>query len=143
MRNMRELHHRWPQLYGQPKIDKLGAPIHPVVSFYNTPLSALHKVLAHYLKDTNDFKQHLNTTGHPNFPYHTSLDIKSLYTSCDMKKSLSTTILHFQCKTNNISFTPAYLLPLSNLLYPCLDNSYFEFNGQFYSQDTRGTMGLP
>ena len=39
MRNMRQLHPRWPQLYGQPKIHKLGAPIRPVVSFYNTPLS--------------------------------------------------------------------------------------------------------
>ena len=37
MRNMRQLHPRWPQLYGQPKIHKLGAPIRPVVSFYNTP----------------------------------------------------------------------------------------------------------
>ena len=98
MRNMRQLHPRWSQLYGQPKIHKLGAPVRPAVFFYNTPLSALHKVLAHYLKplanssirlkETNDFKQHLNTTGHPNFPYHTSMDIKSLYTSCDMKKSI-------------------------------------------------------
>ena len=145
MRNMRQLHPRWPQLYGQPKIHKLGAPIHPVVSFYNTPLSALHKVLAHYLKplanssirlkDTNDFKQHLNTTEDPNFPYHTSLDIKSLYTSCDMKKSLSTTILHFQDKPHllppNISAST-----IQSLQSFCLDNSYFEFNGQFYSQDT-------
>ena len=128
------------------------SPIRPVVSFYNTPLSALHKVLAHYLKplanssirlkDTNDFKQHLNTTGHPNFPYHTSLDIKSLYTSCDMKKSLSTTILHFQDKPNllppNISAST-----IQSLISFCLDNSYFEFNGQFYSQDTGGTMGSP
>ena len=80
----------------------LGASIRPVVSFYNTPLSALHKVLAHYLKTfanssirlKDNFKQHLNTTGHTNFPCHTFLDIKSL-----------------------------------------------EFNGQFYSQDTGGTMG--
>ena len=50
MRNMRQLHARWPQSYGQPMIHKLGAPIRPVVSFYNTPLSALHKVLALYLK---------------------------------------------------------------------------------------------
>ena len=41
---MRQLHPRWPQLYGQPKIHKLGAPIRPFVSFYNTPFSALHKV---------------------------------------------------------------------------------------------------
>ena len=137
---------------GQPKIHKLGAPIRPVVSFYNTPLSALHKILAHYLKplanssirlkDTNDFKQHLKTTGHPNFPYHTSLDIKSLYTSCNMKKSLSTTILHFQDKPHllppNISAST-----IQSLISFRLDNSYFEFNGQFYSQDTGGTMGSP
>jgi hypothetical protein len=53
-------------LYGQPKIHKPGAPIRPIVSFYNTPLSALHKVLAHYLKplssnvirlkNSNDYK---------------------------------------------------------------------------------------
>ena len=82
------------------------------------------------------------TTGHPNFPYHTSLDIKSLYTSCDMKKSLSTTILHFQDKPNllppNISAST-----IQSLISFCLDNSYFEFNGQFYSQDTGGTMGSP
>ena len=122
--------------FGQPKIHKLGAPIRPVVSFYKTPLSALHKVLAHYLKplanssirlkDTNDFKQHLNTTGHPNFPYHTSLDIKSLYTSCDNKKSLSTTILHFQDKPHllppNISAST-----IQSSISVCLDNSYFEF----------------
>ena len=35
---MRNLHPRWPQLYGQPKIHKPGAPIRPVVSFYNTGL---------------------------------------------------------------------------------------------------------
>ena len=120
----RQLHPRWPQLYGQPKIHKLGAPIHPVVSFYNTPLSALHKFIAHYLKplanssirlrDTNDFKQHLNTTGHPYFSYHTSLDINSLYTSCNMKKSLSTTILHFQDKPHLLP--PTFLLPQSNPL---------------------------
>ena len=145
---MRQLHPRWPQLYGQPNIHKLGAPIRPVVSFYNTPLSAHHKVLAHYLKplanssirlkDTNNFKQHLNTTGHPNFPYHTSLDIKSLYTSCDIKKSL----LHFQDKPHllppNISAST-----IQSLISFCLDNSYLEFNGQFYSQDTGGTMGSP
>ena len=136
MTNMRQLH---PQLYAQPKIHKLGAPIRPVVSFYNTPLSALHKVIAHFLKplalanssirlkDTNDFKQHLNTTGHPNFSYHTSLDIKSLYTSCDIKKSLSTTILHFQEKPHllspNISASTIHSLYISVSTTPTLNST--------------------
>ena len=59
-----------------------------------------------------------------------------------MKKSLSTTILHFQDK-------PHLLLPnisASTIQFRisfCLDNSFFEFNGQFYSKDTGGTMGSP
>ena len=59
-----------------------------------------------------------------------------------MKKSLSTTILHFQDKPHllppNISTST-----IQSLIPFCLDNSYFEFNGQFYSQDTGGTMGSP
>ena len=70
------------------------------------------------------------------------LDIKSLYTSCNMMKSLFTTILHFQDKPHilppNISAST-----IQSLISICLDNSYFEFNGQFYSQVTGGTMGSP
>ena len=75
---MRHLYPRWPQyLYGQPKIQKTGAHIRPVVSFYNTPLQALHKALAHYLKplaqnplqlkgpDSSDFKQRMDSSLNP------------------------------------------------------------------------------
>ena len=94
---MRVLHPRQPQLYGQPKIHKPGAPIRPIVSFYNTTLSALHKVLAHYLKplsrnpirlkNSNDYKQHLDATNNPAYPYHASLDVKSLYSACNMREA--------------------------------------------------------
>ena len=46
----RNLHPRPPQLYGLPKIHKPNTPIRPIVSFYNTPLIALHKTLAHYIQ---------------------------------------------------------------------------------------------
>ena len=93
---MRVLHPRYPQLYGQPKIHKPDAPIRPIVSFYNTPLSALHKVLAHYLKpltqnsfrlrDSVHCKQLLSEPPFNNatYPYLASLDVKALYTNCDM-----------------------------------------------------------
>ena len=64
-------------------------------------ISPLPQILSQKLnpaQDTNEFKQHLNTTGHPNFPYHTSLDINFLYTYSNMKKSLTTTTLHFEDK---------------------------------------------
>ena len=41
---------RRPQLYGPPKIHKPGNPIRPIVSFYNTPFSSLHKQLSIILK---------------------------------------------------------------------------------------------
>ena len=55
--------------------------------------------------------------------YFCSLDIKSLYTSCNMK--------HAQriVKTKLISF--------------CLDNSYFEYNNKFFAQNSGGPMGSP
>ena len=41
---------RRPQLYRLPKIHKPGNPIRPIVSFYNTPLSSLHKQLSNIIK---------------------------------------------------------------------------------------------
>ena len=149
---MRNLHPRWPQLYGQPKIHKPGAPIRPVVSFYNTPLQALHKVLATYLKplaqnplrlkDSSDFKQRLDSSLNPSFYYHSSLDVKSLYTSCDMRLATRTAITTFE---QNPHLLPSNLTSstLGTLITFCLDNSYLEFNGSFYSQDEGGTMGSP
>ncbi|KAL5254022.1 hypothetical protein ACHWQZ_G013701 [Mnemiopsis leidyi] len=149
---MRNLHPRWPQLYGQPKIHKQGAPIRPVVSFYNTPLQALHKVLATYLKplaqnplrlkDSSDFKQRLESSLDPSFPYHCSLNVQALYTSCDMRLATKTAITSFE---QNPGLLPSNLTSttLGTLITFCLDNSYLEFNGCFYSQDVGGTTGSP
>ena len=46
----RVLHPRSPQIYGLPKIHKPGNPLRPIVSFYDTPLSALHKQLSNILQ---------------------------------------------------------------------------------------------
>ncbi|XP_063684382.1 uncharacterized protein LOC134818673 [Bolinopsis microptera] len=149
---MRNLHPRWPQLYGQPKIHKPGAPIRPVVSFYNTPLQALHKVLASFLKplaqnplrlkDSSDFKHRFDSSLNPSFHYHASLDVQSLYTSCDMRLALKTVISSFE---QNPSRLPSNVTTttIGSLINFCLDNSYLEFNGSFYSQDEGGTMGSP
>ena len=93
---------RRPQLYGLPKIHKPGNPIRPIVSFYNTPLSSLHKQLSIILKpltisllrlkDSSDFVKHLNSSSDPNYSYYCSLDVKSLYTSCDMRLAAKTVL---------------------------------------------------
>jgi len=124
------------------------------VSFYNTPLSALHKVLADWLKplaanafklrDSAHCKQRLSepSFNDPAHPYLASLDVKALYTNCDMTKATDTAIAQFNEDPN--------LLPsgisadtMHQLLTFCLDNSYFEFNNTHYSQDSGGTMGSP
>ncbi len=150
--SMRVLHPRYPQLYGQPKIHKPDAPIRPIVAFYNTPLSALHKVLSHYLKplaqsplrlkDSTDFKNHLHSTTTPSYPYHASLDVKALYTNCDMRAATATAIATFRRKPDLL---PSNMTAetVGSLITFCLDNSYFEFNGDFYKQNTGGTMGSP
>ena len=152
LNKMRNLHPRWPQLYGQPNIHKPGAPIRPVVSFYNTPLQALHKVLATVLKplaqnplrlkDSSDFKHRFDSSLNPSYSYHSSLDVQSLYTSCDMRLALKTVITSFE---QNPTLLPSNLttVTIASLINFCLDNSYLEFNGSFYSQDEGGTMGSP
>ncbi|KAL5257225.1 hypothetical protein ACHWQZ_G012236 [Mnemiopsis leidyi] len=149
---MRDLRPRWPQLYGQPRIHKPGAPIRRVVSFYNTPLHALHKVLATYLKPlaqhplclkySSDFKQRLESSLNPTFPYHCSLDVQALYTSCDMHLATGTAITSFE---QNPGLIPSNLTStnLGTLITFSLDNSYLELNGCFYFQDESGTNGYP
>ena len=149
---MRVLYPRYPQLYGLPKIHKTGAPIRPIVSFYNTPLSALHKVLSTFLKpltnsclrlkDSTALMQHLDTTYSPTHPYHASLDVVSLYTSCDMRAARDIAIDKFNVDPSllpdNISVNT-----ISSLINFCLDNSYFEYDNTFYSQNSGGPMGSP
>ncbi|XP_063687779.1 uncharacterized protein LOC134821042 [Bolinopsis microptera] len=142
---MRNLHPRWPQLYRQPKIHKPGAPIRPVVSFYNTPLQALHKVLASFLKplaqnplrlkDSSDFKHRFDSSLNPSFHYHASLDVQSLYTSCDMRLvALKTVISSFEQNPSRLPLNVT-TTTIGSLINFCLDNSYLEFNCSFYSQD--------
>lgn len=117
-------------------------------------ISALHKVLADWLKplaqnsfrlrDSTHCKQRLSEPdfNNPSHPYLASLDVKALYTNCDMTKATDTAIAMFNDDPN--------LLPpgisadtMHQLLTFCLDNSYFEFNNTHYSQDSGGTMGSP
>ena len=149
----RNLHPRSPQLYGTPKIHKVNCPIRPIVSFYNTPLIALHKTLAHYLKplsnsnlrlkDSNDMIQILRSiTDTSSHSYFCSLDIKSLYTSCNMKHAqrIVKTKLH-----DHPSLLPSNISPTAfgTLISFCLDNSYFEYNNKFFAQNSGGPMGSP
>ena len=143
---------RRPQLYGLPKIHKPGNPIRPIVSFYNTPLSALHKQLSYILKpltisplrlkDSYDFVNPLSSSLDPDYSYYCSLDVKSLYTSCNMRLAAKTALdkLHEDSSLlpDNVTVDAVY-----TLLNFSLDNSYFQYSDKFYKQTTGGPMGSP
>ena len=148
----RTMNPRRPQLYGLPKIHKSGNPIRPIVSFYNTPLSALHKQLSYILKpltisplrlkDSYDFVDHLSSSSDPDYSYYCSLDVKSLYTSCDMRLAAKTVLdkLHEDSSLlpDNVTVDAVY-----TLLNFSLDNSYFQYSDKLYKQTTGGPMGSP
>ena len=148
----RNLHPRAPQLYGLPNIHKPNIPIRPIVSFFNTPLVALHKTLAHYIqpltqsniriRDSKHMIQILHDNPHPTHSYYCSFDIKSLYTSCSMQLAKLTVIEQF---SREPSLLPAHfsITALDTLISFYLDHSYFEYHGSFYSQSKGGPMGSP
>ena len=123
--------------------------IHP---FVNTPLVALHKTLAHYIqlptqsdiqiRDSKHMIQILHDNPHPTHSYYCSFDIKSLYTSCSMQLAKRTVIEQFGREP---SLLPAHfsITALDTLISFCLDHSYFEYHGSFYSQSKGGPMGSP
>ena len=143
---------RKPQLYGLPKIHKPRNPIRPIVSFYCAPLSSFHKQFSIILKpltisplrlkDSLDFVNHLRTDTDPDFSYFCSLDVKSLYTNCDMRQAAKLALDKFR---TNPSLLPdnRTIDAIHTLIHFSLDNSYFEFDNTFYKQVTGGPMGSP
>ena len=150
----RVLHPRTPQLYGLPKIHKPGNPLRSIVSFYDTPLSALHKQLSEVLKpltvsdirikNSEDFLAKFSSYVDLNYPYYCSLDVKSLYTTCDMGKAVDTAINQLY---NNPNILPPGLTPegIKSLLNFSLDNAYCVFNNHYYKEiiGGGGAMGSP
>ena len=134
------------------KIHKPGNPLRPYVSFYGTPLSALHKQLSIVLKpltqsrlrliDTEDFLDKFRQDSDPEHGYHCSLDVKSLYTACDMHAAVD---IAMEKLRSNPGILPANITPesINFLLNFSLDNSYLEFNSQFFRQNIGGPMGSP
>ena len=100
------------------KIRKPENPLRPIVSFYNTPLSALHKQLSNILKPITVSHLRLKNSEHfldrftndisGTYPYFCSLDIKSLYTSCNMHSAVDIAVEQLK---NNPQILPNNITP--------------------------------
>jgi hypothetical protein len=142
---------RAPILYGLPKIHKEDTPIRPIASFTQAPTYPLCKWLTSYLphklsfrpkytiKNSLDLIQKIKNINVPPNSTLVSFDIKNLYPSVpipDLKNILSLLI------TSKIS-SPLEREELTNLTDICLEQNYFLFNGQYYSQSHGLPMGSP
>ena len=78
----------------------------------------------------------------PAHGYYCSLDVKSLYTSCNMHTAVDIVMEKIR---SNLEILPANITPegINSLLHFSLDNAYLEFDSLFYRQNTGGPMGSP
>ena len=133
----RVLHPRAPQIYGLPKFRKPGNPFRPIVSFYDTPsqccINSFQRYSSHYhyLKNSEDFLNKFISQTDPEYSYYCSLDVKSLYTTCDMRKAVDITMERLY---ENPNILPPTITPeaIRSLLSFSLDNAYCEFDNRFY-----------
>ena len=94
------------------------------------------------LKNTEDFLDKFRHDIDPGFAYYCSLDVKSLYTTCNMHAAVEIAMKKLR---NNPDILPANITPegIHSLLNFSLDNTYLQFGSRFFRQNTGGPMGSP
>ena len=153
--------HKVPTMYGLPKIHKLNCPLRPIVSQISSPsynlnkyldylLTTAEKNIPYLLQDTTKYLQYIN-----NLPLFTdqklllfTLDVTSLYTVLphDMcieyvNEMYLETLQHWNTYTPDIKPIPSPIL--KEIIKTILDQTFFEFNDNTYTQNYGITMGAP
>jgi hypothetical protein len=140
-----------PYIFGNIKLHKADQPIRPTVNWRNSPGYKLAVHVSKILKQKirlpntfnvqnskmlmNDLKQlevHLNIKA-------CSFDIKNMYTSIPIDKL--TNIIHRLLKHNNIP--DEHIHEIITLTKVILDQNYFQYNNELYSQKEGLAMGAP
>ena len=134
-----------PRFYGQLKMHKPGAPIHPIVSYSGSPLYDLNKYIANvlkaYVKDENNNAK--NCTTFSNYirneddEIKVSFDLTSSYTNILIINTLHKVKYYVN---NDYQFTTKTTIPQDkflDLVSVVLITTWDTFNYQFY-QETDG-----
>lgn len=141
---------RTPEAYFLVKVHKLGQPVRPIISSYNSYNFKTAKYLAlllkpciskcpSYIKDSFDFakiiKENKNMPG-----TMCSLDVTSLFTNVPLDKTIEIAIkkikiLHPKLKIDDKN--------LRELFYYCTKRTNFIFNNENYDQINGVSMGSP
>ena len=140
-----------PYIYGLPKVHKKDVPLRPIISNVNSPSYFLSKWLAKklspllgsfsdsHLRHNEDLVNCLRKIK-PNGNKFLSFDVKALFTNVPLPPTLD--FIKRKLPSLNIDFgMPAECV--IKLITLCLENSFFQFEGQFYEQTFGTQMGNP
>ena len=143
-----------PRFYGQPKIQKLGVPIRPTVSYSGSPLYNLSKYIANilkaYVRDENNnawnptmFSNYIRNVPIEDDEIMVSFDVTSLYTNIPIIDTLN---IIKDYVNNDDQFTRKTAIPQDrflDLVHLVLTTTWYTFNSQFYQQTHGVAMGGP
>ena len=142
-----------PRFYGQPKIQKPGVPIRPIVSYSGSPLYNLNKykanILKAYVRDENNaknstmFSKYIRNVPIEDDEIMVSFDVTSLYTNISIIDTLN---IIKDYVNNDDQFTRKTAIPQDkflDLVHLVLTTAWYIFNSQFYQQTDGVAIGGP
>jgi hypothetical protein len=140
-----------PYIFGSIKLHKIDKPIRPIVNWRNSPGYKLAVHLAKILKYTIRLPNAFNIQNSNMLmtslkqldiqPYVKvcSFDIKNMYTSIPQNELIN--IIHESLTYNNIPDEHKHeIITLTKVI---LDQNYFQYNNELYSQNEGLAMGAP
>ena len=139
-----------PRFYGQPKINKLGVPVRPIVLYSGSLLYNLNKNIANGLKDENNnaknsitFSNYIRNVPVEDDEITVSFGATFLYTNIPIIDTLNVIKDYVN---NNAQFTWKTAIPLDkflDLVYLALTTFWYTFSSQFYQQTDDMAMRGP
>ena len=144
-------HSHTPQIYGLPKVHKLGTPLRPIVCTINSPTyevaKLLSKILAPLVGHTKSYIKHfveeLKTWKLDQDDLLVSFDVKSLFTNVPINDAmviLRERLDNDETLGERTAMTPHCICHLTRL---CLQSTYFAFQDNIYLQKKGMAMGSP
>ncbi|KAJ8685355.1 hypothetical protein QAD02_021148 [Eretmocerus hayati] len=139
------------RIYGLPKIYEDNIPLGPIVSCVNTPLHQFARLIdqmidscvpkpASYIKSCRDFVMKVKGVVIPYEYECVGFDAKSLFTNVSKHHVQLAVERRFELIYRKYGIPLADFMGAITLL---MDNTYFQFNGQFHKQKYGTPMGSP
>lgn len=141
-----------PKIYGLPKLHKTGIPLRPIVSTIDSPAYNISKFCCNILKqltvnseynvkNSYEFKKHIDNIILNDNDILVSFDVVSLFTNIPVNIAKEIIIEQWPDIENKTDIDLEYFLKLFDIAI--VHNNYFQFNDKFYKQKNGLAMGNP